>query len=219
MKSDAADTQKYFNRVPKQWDAFYSHESWFMYLINKLLRRGLYERYRLTFENCGDLSGAKVLDIGCGTGRYSVECVKRGADKVVGIDFAPSMIEFARKTAQQMKVADKCEFICDGFLSHPFEGGFDVILALGFFDYIKDPEPIFEKVAQMKPRKFVASFPKFTPIWGFQRAVRYYWIKKCPVYNYTKEQLENLYREAPFQDYVIIPCGRGFVGVAGSADD
>lgn len=216
MKSNSIGTQKYFDHVPKQWDAFYSHENWFKYLINRVLRRGLYERYKLTFEHCGDLSEAKVLDIGCGSGRYSIECARRNASRVVGIDFAPSMIKFSQELARQMNVADKCEFICGDFLKYPFEESFDVILALGLFDYIKNPEQAFKKIAQMKPRKFVASFPKFTPIWGVQRAIRYNFIKKCPIYNYTKEKLERLYHEAHFQNYQIIPCGKGFFGIAGT---
>jgi len=216
MKSETTDVQKHFDRVPKQWDALYSHENRFMCLVNNLLRKGLYERYQFTFEHCGDLSGARVLDIGCGTGRYSIECVKRGASHVVGIDFAPSMIEFSQKIARQMNAANKCEFICDDFLTYPFEESFDVVLALGVFDYIKDPELIFKKVAQLNPRKFVASFPRFTFVWGIQRAIRYYWIKKCPIYNYTAEQLERLYREAPFPHFQIILCKRGFFGAAGT---
>lgn len=216
MKLEPTDTQKYFDSVPKQWDAFYSYESWLMRVVNNLLRKGLYERYRLTFEHCGDLSGARVLDIGCGTGRYSIECVKRGASRVVGIDFAPSMIEFSREMAQQMNVANKCEFICDDFLTYPFEGSFDIVLALGVFDYVKDPKPVFKKIAQLRPRKFIASFPKATLIWGLQRRIRYYWIKRCPIYNYSEEQLGRLFQEAPFQTYLIIPCGKGFLGIAGT---
>jgi SAM-dependent methyltransferase len=216
MKSQIKSAQRYFDRVPKQWDAFYSHENWFKYLTNRLLRKGLYERYKLTFEHSGDLSGAKVLDIGCGSGRYSIECAKRKADRVVGIDFAPSMIKFSQEMARQMKVSDKCEFICGDFLTYPFEESFDIILALGFFDYIKNPEQPFKKIAQMNPRKFVASFPKFTPIWGLQRTIRYHYIKKCPIYNYTREQLEQLYSEAPFKNCLIIPCAKGFFGVAGT---
>jgi SAM-dependent methyltransferase len=216
MVSEITGAQRYFDRVPKQWDAFYSHENRFMFLINNLLRKGLYERHRLTFEHCGDLSGKTVLDIGCGTGRYGIECIKKGAIRVVGIDFAQSMIDFSRRIAKQMKVDDKCEFICDDFLTHQFEGRFDIILALGFFDYIKDAELIFKKIAMLNPHRFIASFPRFTSIWSLQRAIRYYWIKKCPIYNYSKEQLEQLYRKAPFQDYLIIPCGKGFLGVAGT---
>jgi SAM-dependent methyltransferase len=205
--------KRYFDQVPKQWDAFYSHENRLMYLINKLLRKALYQRYRLTFEQCGDLTGAAVLDIGCGTGRYSIECAKRGAKRVKGIDFAPQMIEFSNNIAKQMNVDNKCEFICADFLNYPFEESFDIVLALGVFDYIKEPGPVFNKISQMNPCKFIASFPRFTPIWGVQRHIRYNWIKKCPIYYYNKKQLDRFYSQATFKEFQVIPCGKGFVGV------
>ncbi len=214
MKSQPNLAKQYFNKVPRQWDSLYSHENFIKYAINKLLRKGLFNRYRLTFEHCGNLAGACVLDIGCGTGRYSIECAKRGAGKVVGIDFAPFMIEFCRNIAQQMDVAEKCEFICDNFVTHKFDGHFDVVLALGLFDYIKDPEPVFEKIAQLKPCKFIASFPGYTPIWSLQRKIRYEWIKKCPIYYYTQEQLERFYRNASFSRFELLKGKRGFFGVA-----
>ncbi len=216
MNSEEKGAQEYFDKVPEQWDALYAHENKLKYGINKWLRKGLFARHELTFEHCGDLSGAKVLDIGCGTGRFSIECAKRDADRVVGIDFAPSMIEFSQKIAEQMGVAEKCQFICDDFLSHQFDEQFDIVLALGVFDYIKEPEPIFKKIASMKPRKFLASFPKFSPIWGIQRHIRYNWIRKCPIYNYTEKQLENLYCQAPFANHEILKGNRGFFGIGES---
>jgi len=209
--------QSYFDRVPSQWDSFYSNEGTVRYFLNRIFRKGLYRRYQLTFEHCGDLSGASVLDIGCGTGRYSIECAKRGARKVVGVDFAPQMIEFSKNIAADMGIGTRCEFLHADFLEHRFEGTFDVILALGVFDYISDPSAMLGKIASMRPGKFIASFPQFTPFWGLQRHVRYNLIKKCPIYYYTSEQLNALYRAAPFARWSIIPCGRGFVGVGGDS--
>lgn len=216
MTTEVSGAQKHFDKVPKQWDAFYSHENRFIYLINKLLRKGLYERYRLTFEYCGNLSGVRVLDVGCGTGRYSIECAKRGASRVLGIDFAPSMIKFSQEIAEQMNVSDKCEFICDDLTTHKFEEVFDIVLSLGFFDYIEKPEEIFHKISQLKPRVFVASFPTFTPVWGIQRAIRYRFIKKCPIYYYTRDRLKQLYQEAGFSHCEIIRLQRGFFCAAGT---
>ncbi len=214
MKLNSKQVQKHFEKVPKQWDALYSHENKLKYAINKWLRRGLFKRYELTFKYCGDLTGAKVLDIGCGTGRFSIECATRGAARVVGIDFAQSMIEYSKNAAQRLGFTEKCEFICGDFLSHPFDESFDIVLALGFFEYTREPGPIFKKIASLKPHKFMASFPKFTPFWGIQRYIRYYWIRRCPIYNYTRKQLEDLYQQAKFVNYEILPGQRGFFGVA-----
>ena len=216
MNSETSGAQRYFDNVPKAWDALYAPENRLAYLINKWLRKGLYERYRLTFKHCGDLTGATVLDIGCGTGRYSIECGKRGAKRVVGIDFAPSMIDYSRQVAKELNLSGRCKFICGDFTRHAFDETFNIALALGFFDYVQDAEPVFRKVAALVPRLFIASFPAPDFLWDIQRKIRYGWIKKCTIYNYTREQLEGLYRAASFPRFEILDVGTGFVGIAGT---
>lgn len=44
-----------------------------------------------------------ALDLGCGTGRYSIELAKRGWD-VVGVDVVPNAVELARKRARAANV-------------------------------------------------------------------------------------------------------------------
>ena len=41
---------------------------------------------------CGDVSGATVLDCGCGEGRFSRMMVERGAASVLGIDLCEPMV-------------------------------------------------------------------------------------------------------------------------------
>jgi magnesium-protoporphyrin O-methyltransferase len=45
-----------------------------------------------------DLSGARVLDAGCGTGTMAVDLARRGAE-VVAVDISPSLIAIARERA------------------------------------------------------------------------------------------------------------------------
>jgi SAM-dependent methyltransferase len=209
-----AGAHRYFDRVPSQWDALYSRENPLRALLNRVLRPGLYRRHRATWELCGDISGERVLDLGCGTGRYSVESALRGAERVVGIDFAPAMVAFAREAAAAAGVGDRCEFLCGDVHVVP-EDTFDVVLALGLFDYIRDPTPLFEVIAALRPRVFVASFPKFTPLWGTQRFVRYRLIHRCPVYDYRRGQLLELCRRAGF-DWTLVSEGRhGLLAAAG----
>jgi tRNA (mo5U34)-methyltransferase len=51
-----------------------------------------------------DLRGKSVLDIGCNGGFYSIEMKKRGADRVVGIDFDDRYLAQARFAAEMSGV-------------------------------------------------------------------------------------------------------------------
>lgn len=212
LNSDA--TRSYFNKIPRQWDALYAHENVVQYFFNRVLRRALFDRHRLTFEKCGEISGATVLDVGCGTGRFSIEFAVRGASRVVGVDFAPSMIDYARSLAAEMHVSEKCEFLCDNFLEHEFREQFQIIVAMGFFDYTANPQEVLQKIHSLTGRIFLASFPRDSLIWGLQRKIRYRFIKKCPVYHYSRGQLVDLYRAASFTDVSLLDTSHGFFVVA-----
>lgn len=54
------------------------------------------EQVRWLFAQLPDVSGKQILDLGCGTGRMSRLLAERGAI-VVGADFAPRVIEVARR--------------------------------------------------------------------------------------------------------------------------
>ena len=211
MAFENEGARRYFDSIPDQWDAIYAHEHWLRYLINRVFRADIFERYNFTFAQCGDVKDTTILDIGCGSGRVSIECAKRGARRVVGIDFAPAMIDYSHYMAEHFNVGRLCEFICNDFVSYPFDEQFDIIVALGVFDYVKHPDIFFRKIALLNPRIFIASFPKFTSIWGLQRHIHYHWIRHCPIYNYTRDQLDRLCRDAGFADYTIVERTHAFL--------
>jgi tRNA (mo5U34)-methyltransferase len=85
-----------------------------------------------------DLRGRTVLDIGCNAGFYSLEMKRRGADRVVGIDFDPRYLAQARLAAEvsgleielrQMSVYDIPQL----------NEKFDVVLFLGVFYHLRHP--------------------------------------------------------------------------------
>src|SRR5215218_8050235 len=51
-----------------------------------------------------DLRGKSVLDIGCNAGFYSIEMKRRGADRVLGIDFDDAYLAQARFAAEVLQV-------------------------------------------------------------------------------------------------------------------
>lgn len=85
----------------------------------------------------------KILDIGCGTGRYSLELTKRGYN-VIGIDLSDSMLEKARETAKKQNL--KINFKKHDARDLPFMNEFDVAIMLceGAFPLMETDEMNFE---------------------------------------------------------------------------
>jgi ubiquinone/menaquinone biosynthesis C-methylase UbiE len=84
-------------------------------------------------------AGSSILDMGCGTGRHSVELAKRGY-AVTGVDLSAGMLAEARKAAEAAGVA--VEWVqCDAtrfMAAQPFEAA--VCLCEGAFGLINDPD-------------------------------------------------------------------------------
>ena len=63
----------------------------------------------LMLEACGNVAGLKILDCGCGEGRFCRMLVDRGAGYVLGLDLCEPMIEAARELQSEhdaYRVAD-----------------------------------------------------------------------------------------------------------------
>ena len=51
------------------------------------------------------------LDLGCGTGRMTLELAKRGRD-MTGVDSSPEMLDVARTLAEERGLSDKILLLC-----------------------------------------------------------------------------------------------------------
>jgi tRNA (mo5U34)-methyltransferase len=85
-----------------------------------------------------DLSGKSVLDIGCNAGFYSMEMKRRGAERVLGIDFDESYLAQARFAAEitDLDVEFRKLSVYDvGTLGESF----DVVLFMGVLYHLRHP--------------------------------------------------------------------------------
>ena len=69
----------------------------------------------------------KIIDIGCGTGRHSIELTKRGY-QIIGIDLSESQLKRAREKAKEQGV--EIDFQKHDARDLPFEGEFDLAIML-----------------------------------------------------------------------------------------
>jgi 2-polyprenyl-3-methyl-5-hydroxy-6-metoxy-1,4-benzoquinol methylase len=91
----------------------------------------------------------KILDIGCGTGRHTIELTKRGYH-VTGVDLSENQIKRAREKAQETGVT--INFQTQDARNLPFDGEFDLVIMLceGGFSLMETDEMNFEILRNAK---------------------------------------------------------------------
>ncbi|MFQ6082878.1 MAG: class I SAM-dependent methyltransferase, partial [Candidatus Aminicenantia bacterium] len=99
-----------------------------------------------------------ILDLGCGPGLYCHELARRGY-QVIGTDFAPASIKYAKNVARREKLS--CRFILQDIRRMDFREEFDFVLFLyGEFNAFpqKEISDILKKIyCALTPKgKFVA---------------------------------------------------------------
>ena len=102
----------------------------------------------------GEIKGARLLDLGCGSGTYSTWLAERGA-RVVGIDLSSTMISLARAKDRELE-------LCVADISKPLpfsEAEFDTVFTATALHYVENLGNALIEIAKvMKPEaQLVAS--------------------------------------------------------------
>jgi cyclopropane fatty-acyl-phospholipid synthase-like methyltransferase len=207
----------YFDEAAAVFDTFYDDQrSPFMRWVDHHFRRDMYERFERTFMALAPLDGKTVLDIGCGSGPYAVECARRAAARVVGLDAAESMLALARQRAAKMGLTERCTFITGRFPDMAPNQVFDHTIVMGVMDYVPDPLGFLRALAGCTRQSAVISFPSFHWFRGPLRIIRYK-LKRCPLWLYQRDQIAGLLQSAGFASFQIdkiAGAGMDYVAVA-----
>jgi SAM-dependent methyltransferase len=194
-----------FEERAHQFDDLYEDERWLV----RTLRPGLFRRRQLAVDTVRGYEAPRVLDVGCGSGRIGEFVLEDGgAAHYVGIDFSAPMIELAR--ARLDRFAERTDLIVDDFLNADLAGPFEAILAVGLFDYLPEPHLFTRKMFDLTAPGgcVVGSFPTWSMIKGPIRKVRYEWIGNCPIFNYSRRELELMFGASGFDRVEIQSPGR-----------
>jgi len=193
-----------FEEHAHQFDDLYEDERWLV----RTLRPGLFRRRRLAVESVKAYDAPRVLDVGCGSGRIGEFVLEAGAGRYVGVDFSEPMIEMSR--ARLNRFADRTDLIVDDFLTADLHGPFEVILAVGLFDYLPEPHRFTRRMFELCAPGgcVVGSFPAWSLLKGPVRKVRYEWIGDCPIFNYSRRELELMFGASGYDRVEIASPGR-----------
>jgi ubiquinone/menaquinone biosynthesis C-methylase UbiE len=123
-----------FNGIAEQYDQWYtSPMGSFADRVETELACRLFEPKK----------GMKVLDVGCGTGNYSIKLAKLGC-RVTGADISDKMLVIARDKAKKEGVA--VEFVDMDAYHLDFEDeSFDGVICMTAIEFIKRPNEALEE--------------------------------------------------------------------------
>src|SRR5581483_9395392 len=111
-----------------------------LHLLNPVRARFVAER--------APLSGARVLDVGCGGGLLA-EALARAGAKVTAIDLAPGMIEVARLHAMEQKLDIDYRTVAAEAVAAAEADSFDVVTCMEMLEHVPEPEKMIATLATL----------------------------------------------------------------------
>jgi SAM-dependent methyltransferase len=98
----------------------------------------------------GPVEGRRVLEVGAGSGRDTLELARAGARAVV-LDYSPASLALVRRQAREQGLA--VDLVRADALAMPFrDGTFDVIFHQGLLEHFRDPRPLLAENARTVAR-------------------------------------------------------------------
>jgi ubiquinone/menaquinone biosynthesis C-methylase UbiE len=90
------------------------------------------------------LDGARILDIGCGTGRYFLFLAQLGATHLVGVDVGQNLLTMCHRRDPTIRLtlakADQLPFANQSF---------DVVLSMGLIEHYHNPVPVLAEFTRL----------------------------------------------------------------------
>lgn len=124
-----------FDKSASDYDAWYTHKKGSF--VDKV-------ETDLAFKLIKIKEGMKILDVGCGTGNFSVKLAKMGC-KVTGIDISNEMLNIARKKSKEQNL--DIEFLNMDLNNLKFDdNSFDAVLSMTAFEFIQDAPKALEEL-------------------------------------------------------------------------
>jgi SAM-dependent methyltransferase len=135
MTSDGERSARQYDAMARDYDADNAANPWNAY----------YERPGI-ISLLGDVTGRRVLEIGCGAGLLTSWLVERGAE-VTGVDVSPEMVRLAERCAAgkaKLVVADLGEP-----LSFASDAAYDLVVGSLVLHYVRDWVPLLKELRRV----------------------------------------------------------------------
>ena len=95
------------------------------------------------------LDGKTILEVACGTGRFTAMLAEAGAD-IIGVDISAAMLQQGRQRARDLGVTDRLQFMRGDAARLPFpDDHFDAVFGMRFFHLADTPASFLGEMARV----------------------------------------------------------------------
>jgi 2-polyprenyl-6-hydroxyphenyl methylase / 3-demethylubiquinone-9 3-methyltransferase len=136
--ADSSELGKFDALASRFWDPRGEFRP--LHLLNPVRARFVAER--------SSLSGARILDVGCGGGLLA-EALARGGARVCAIDLAPGMIEVARLHAMEQQLDIDYRVVAAEAVAAAQPGSFDVVTCMEMLEHVPEPAQMIATLATL----------------------------------------------------------------------
>lgn len=154
------------------------------------------------------LKGKKVLDVGCGSGIFSMLMARAGAN-VIGVDISQKLLEIAGNRCNNLK---RCKFANNDIelFLRKTNKKFNIILSMFSIMYFEDLNKIFKNFHNLMEKKgqLLISFPHPVRNMGMHEPIDYF-CKGCFKEKWVIGKIDKKYYFT-FQDYINYLIDAGF---------
>ncbi|AIF69770.1 ubiquinone biosynthesis protein UbiE [Palaeococcus pacificus DY20341] len=203
---------EYFNKIANRYD------SWYLTKTGQYVDR---TEKRLIFSMMHTKKG-RALDLGCGTGNYTLELYKRGFN-VVGTDLSFEMLKIAKTKLPNVP------FIKANAYNLPFKDeSFDLVLSVTMFEFLKEPEKAVKEIYRvLKPNgEVVIGTMNGRSSWFFFKRLKSLFVETAYRYArfYTPKELEDIllstgFKEVESRGIIYFPSFFPFLSLAEKMDE
>jgi ubiquinone/menaquinone biosynthesis C-methylase UbiE len=173
------------------------------------------EYRRLADKTTSVVQEGELLEIGPGPGYISIEIAKLLPKmEVIGLDISDTMIQIAKKNANEQALSERIEFRKGDASRMPFEdSSFDFVISSGSLHHWKKPAQVFNEIYRVLKsdcRAMISDLRKDAPKekikdwekhidskimrWGLRHSFRE---------SYTAQQIEKIIKDTQFTEFEI----------------
>ncbi|HEA83726.1 MAG TPA: class I SAM-dependent methyltransferase [Thermodesulfobacterium geofontis] len=179
---------KYFDKIAKVYDSWYTTKTGsYVDKTEKELVLSLLK-----------IKKGFSLDLGCGTGNYTLELHKKGFE-VIGLDSSKEMLKVARKKVPELL------FINGDAYFLPFKDQvFNLVVSITMFEFIKEPTKVMKEIYRvLKPGgEVLIGTMNGRSLWFLFKRIKSLFVETAYRYArfYTPKELKNFCQKAGFKN-------------------